>query len=244
MDIVQMTKILDCNVYDSTGRMLVQPALMLLRGRWCWQYHTFWPPCGPVTWKWLIASPSPWMCLILKGRYSKLVFTPTCCLDMKHLKELTSQPSPVSLPSRNVLVWKYWRSVQSDFLVFLSWISHCPITWHWGFSQACKEQHIAVEGHMVYCVLWEGTAECSNTLEDADDSELLPQALVFKPCRKRIYGLLLLNGHGGSSQHLMSHVMSSTLSLLVFTFAVQIVLSKCLTDPCWCCQEAAWTLLL
>lgn len=65
--------------------------------------------------------------------------------------------------------------------------------------KACKEQHIAVEGYMVYCVLWEGMAECSNTLEDADDAELLPQALVFKPCRKHVYGLLLLNGHDGSS---------------------------------------------
>lgn len=74
-------------------------------------------------------------------------------------------------------------------------ISHC------GFSQACREKHIAVEGFMVYCVLWEGITECSNTLEDADDMELLPQALVFKPCRKHTYGLLLLNGHDGNTQY-------------------------------------------
>lgn len=74
-----------------------------------------------------------------------------------------------------------------------------------GFSQACKEQHIAVEGYMVYCVLWEGITECSNTLEDADHTELLPQALVFKPCRKRTYGLLLLNGHYGNAQKRIGH---------------------------------------
>lgn len=54
---------------------------------------------------------------------------------------------------------------------------------------------------MVYCVLWEGITECSNTLEDADDTELLPQALVFKPCRKHTYGLLLLNGHDGNMRY-------------------------------------------
>lgn len=74
------------------------------------------------------------------------------------------------------------------------------------FPKACKEQHISVEGYMVYCVLWEGTTECSNTLEDADDTELLPQALVFKPCRKHIYGLLLLNGHDGNAQPDWLHV--------------------------------------
>lgn len=50
---------------------------------------------------------------------------------------------------------------------------------------------------MVYCVLWEGVVECSNTLEDEDDIELLPQALVYRPCRQLIYGLLLLNEHHG-----------------------------------------------
>lgn len=79
--------------------------------------------------------------------------------------------------------------------IVLIHISHC------GFSQACREKHIAVEGFMVYCVLWEGITECSNTLEDADDTELLPQALVFKPCRKHTYGLLLLNGHDGNMRY-------------------------------------------
>uniref|UniRef100_A0A8C6UWB6 Family with sequence similarity 120B n=1 Tax=Neogobius melanostomus TaxID=47308 RepID=A0A8C6UWB6_9GOBI len=58
--------------------------------------------------------------------------------------------------------------------------------------QACREKHAAAEGFMVYSVVSEGVVECSNSLEDEEDTELLPQALVFKPCRQRIYGLLLL----------------------------------------------------
>ncbi|KAI9542666.1 hypothetical protein NQZ68_017677 [Dissostichus eleginoides] len=64
--------------------------------------------------------------------------------------------------------------------------------------KACRDKHVAAEGFMVYSVLCEGVIECSNTLEDEEDTELLPQALVYKPCRQRIYGLLLLNGHEGS----------------------------------------------
>ncbi|KAK5935131.1 hypothetical protein CgunFtcFv8_020517 [Champsocephalus gunnari] len=64
--------------------------------------------------------------------------------------------------------------------------------------KACREKHVAAEGFMVYSVLCEGVIECSNTLEDEEDTELLPQALVYKPCRQRIYGLLLFNGHEGS----------------------------------------------
>ncbi|XP_073321091.1 constitutive coactivator of peroxisome proliferator-activated receptor gamma [Pagrus major] len=68
--------------------------------------------------------------------------------------------------------------------------------------KACREKHVAVEDFMVYCVVWEGVTECSNTLEDEEDTELLPQALVYKPCRQLIYGLLLLHGHDGSSVNL------------------------------------------
>ncbi|XP_068174692.1 constitutive coactivator of peroxisome proliferator-activated receptor gamma isoform X2 [Antennarius striatus] len=64
--------------------------------------------------------------------------------------------------------------------------------------KACREKHVAVEGFMVYSVLCEGVTECSNTLEDEEDTELIPQALVYKPCRQLIYGLLLLHGHDGS----------------------------------------------
>lgn len=79
---------------------------------------------------------------------------------------------------------------------------------------------------MVYCVLWEGMAECSNTLEDADDAELLPQALVFKPCRKHVYGLLLLNGHDGNTQNQIGHTWTNAHSVVVFNSAAQIVMFK------------------
>lgn len=64
--------------------------------------------------------------------------------------------------------------------------------------KACREKHVAAEGFMVYSVVCEGVTECSNTLEDEEDAELLPQALVYKPSRQRIYGLLLL-GQDGSA---------------------------------------------
>lgn len=70
-----------------------------------------------------------------------------------------------------------------------------------GFPQACREKHVAAEGYMVYNVLCEGVAECSNTLEDEEDAELLPQALVYKPCRQHIYALLL--GHDGRTVKLL-----------------------------------------
>lgn len=65
--------------------------------------------------------------------------------------------------------------------------------------KACREKHAAAEGFMVYTVLCVGVTECSNTLEDEEDTELVPQALVYKPCRQFIYGLLLLLGHDGST---------------------------------------------
>lgn len=52
---------------------------------------------------------------------------------------------------------------------------------------------------MVYGVVCEGVLECSNTLEDEEDAELLPQALVYKLCRQNVYGLLLLHGHDGKT---------------------------------------------
>ncbi|KAM9410593.1 constitutive coactivator of peroxisome proliferator-activated receptor gamma isoform 2-T2 [Pholidichthys leucotaenia] len=68
--------------------------------------------------------------------------------------------------------------------------------------KACRAKHAAAEGFMVYSVVCEGVTECSNTLEDEEDAELLPQALVYKPCRQRIYGLLLLLGQDGSTLEL------------------------------------------
>ncbi|XP_060896059.1 constitutive coactivator of peroxisome proliferator-activated receptor gamma isoform X3 [Labrus mixtus] len=65
--------------------------------------------------------------------------------------------------------------------------------------KACREKHVAADGFMVYSIVCEGVIECSNTLEDEEDTELLPHALVYKPCRQRIYGLVLLHGHDGCS---------------------------------------------
>ncbi|XP_044053955.1 constitutive coactivator of peroxisome proliferator-activated receptor gamma isoform X2 [Siniperca chuatsi] len=65
--------------------------------------------------------------------------------------------------------------------------------------KTCREKHVAADGFMVYSIVCEGVTDCSNTLEDEEDAELLPQALVYKLCRQHIYGLLLLHGHDGSS---------------------------------------------
>ncbi|XP_061621944.1 constitutive coactivator of peroxisome proliferator-activated receptor gamma isoform X2 [Phyllopteryx taeniolatus] len=65
--------------------------------------------------------------------------------------------------------------------------------------KACVEKHVSAEGFMVYNVVCEGVIECSNSLEDEEDRELVPQAVVYKSCRQRIYGLLLLNRHDDST---------------------------------------------
>ncbi|CAB1338387.1 unnamed protein product, partial [Coregonus sp. 'balchen'] len=57
--------------------------------------------------------------------------------------------------------------------------------------KAAKEKHMRAECFMVYNVLYDGVVECSNTLEDREDAELTPQAIVYQPCRERIYGILL-----------------------------------------------------
>ncbi|XP_059201585.1 constitutive coactivator of peroxisome proliferator-activated receptor gamma [Centropristis striata] len=65
--------------------------------------------------------------------------------------------------------------------------------------KACREKHVAAEGFTVYSVVCEGVVQCSNTLEDGENDELLPQALVYKLCRQRTYGLILLHERDGSS---------------------------------------------
>ncbi|XP_061566849.1 constitutive coactivator of peroxisome proliferator-activated receptor gamma [Cololabis saira] len=66
--------------------------------------------------------------------------------------------------------------------------------------KACREKHVAAEGFMVYSVVCAGVTECSNSLEDEEDTELLPQAIVYKTCRQRVYGLLLLLGQDGRTE--------------------------------------------
>lgn len=57
--------------------------------------------------------------------------------------------------------------------------------------QAVKEKHMRAECFIVYNVLYGGIVECSNTLEDEEDEGLVPQTVVFQPCRELIYGILL-----------------------------------------------------
>lgn len=57
--------------------------------------------------------------------------------------------------------------------------------------QADKEKHMWAECFMVYNVLYDVVLECSNTLEDREDAEITPQAIVFQPFRERIYGIQL-----------------------------------------------------
>nr|XP_029541091.1 constitutive coactivator of peroxisome proliferator-activated receptor gamma-like [Oncorhynchus nerka]XP_029541092.1 constitutive coactivator of peroxisome proliferator-activated receptor gamma-like [Oncorhynchus nerka] len=66
--------------------------------------------------------------------------------------------------------------------------------------QAAKEKHMRAECFMVYNVLYDGVVECSNTLEDREDAELTPQAIVYQSCRERIYGILLPTNPDRSGQ--------------------------------------------
>ncbi|KAG9275082.1 constitutive coactivator of peroxisome proliferator-activated receptor gamma [Astyanax mexicanus] len=57
--------------------------------------------------------------------------------------------------------------------------------------QAAKEKHMRAECFISYNVLYDGVVECSNTLEDEEDVELSPQAILYQPIREHIYGVLL-----------------------------------------------------
>lgn len=64
--------------------------------------------------------------------------------------------------------------------------------------EAAVEQHRRAESFFIYNVLYDGVVECSNTLEDEDDMELPPQAILYLPIRERIYGILLPTEPDGS----------------------------------------------
>ncbi len=57
--------------------------------------------------------------------------------------------------------------------------------------QAALEKHTRAECFLLYNVLYDGVVDCSNTLEDENEVELPPQAVLYLPVRERIYGLLL-----------------------------------------------------
>lgn len=73
------------------------------------------------------------------------------------------------------------RSIMALFLFLLS-VS---------MLQAAIEKHTRAECFLIYNVLYDGVVECSNSLEDEDEVELPPQAVLYLPVRERIYGLLL-----------------------------------------------------
>ncbi|CAB1313268.1 unnamed protein product, partial [Coregonus sp. 'balchen'] len=56
---------------------------------------------------------------------------------------------------------------------------------------ADKEKHMRAECFMVHDVLYYDVVECSNTLEDREDAEITPQAIMYQPCRERLYGIEL-----------------------------------------------------
>ncbi|XP_015217999.2 constitutive coactivator of peroxisome proliferator-activated receptor gamma [Lepisosteus oculatus] len=64
--------------------------------------------------------------------------------------------------------------------------------------QAAKEQHVRAESFMVFDVLSAGVVDCSNTLEDEEDTEFPGQAITFRPARERIYGILFAVKQGDS----------------------------------------------
>ncbi|KAI2657548.1 Constitutive coactivator of peroxisome proliferator-activated receptor gamma [Labeo rohita] len=68
--------------------------------------------------------------------------------------------------------------------------------------QAVLEKHTRAECFLLYNVLYDGVVECSNTLEDEDEVEIPPQAVLYLPVRERIYGLLLPVQPDGSTQTL------------------------------------------
>ncbi|KAM4592463.1 constitutive coactivator of peroxisome proliferator-activated receptor gamma [Odontesthes bonariensis] len=118
--------------------------------------------------------------------------------------ELVPQSLNVSAPHRELLkkgIGSYLLPGHKDFE--LVEISSLPSDFEKHVSpeivKACREKHVAAEGFMVYSVVCAGVTECSNSLEDEGDTELLPQAVVYKLCRQRIYGLLLLLGQDGNT---------------------------------------------
>uniref|UniRef100_W5NEK6 Family with sequence similarity 120 member B n=1 Tax=Lepisosteus oculatus TaxID=7918 RepID=W5NEK6_LEPOC len=64
--------------------------------------------------------------------------------------------------------------------------------------KAAKEQHVRAESFMVFDVLSAGVVDCSNTLEDEEDTEFPGQAITFRPARERIYGILFAVKQGDS----------------------------------------------
>lgn len=72
--------------------------------------------------------------------------------------------------------------------------------------QAAIEKHTRAECFLIYNVLYDGVVDCSNSLEDEDEVELPPQAILYLPVRERIYGLLLPVQPGAFMENVMFYV--------------------------------------
>lgn len=86
--------------------------------------------------------------------------------------------------------------------------------------QAALEKHTRAECFLVYNVLYDGVVECSNTLEDEDEVELPPQAVLYLPVRERIYGLLLPLPPGPFRFCVYSEFMEHILFIMLFCYVV------------------------
>uniref|UniRef100_A0A8C5M7J2 Constitutive coactivator of peroxisome proliferator-activated receptor gamma n=1 Tax=Leptobrachium leishanense TaxID=445787 RepID=A0A8C5M7J2_9ANUR len=64
--------------------------------------------------------------------------------------------------------------------------------------QIVLDDHFKGDNVMICNVLFNGVADCSNTLEDDDDREIPGQALVYKLARQHIYAILFGTGAGGT----------------------------------------------
>uniref|UniRef100_A0A8C5PBE5 Constitutive coactivator of peroxisome proliferator-activated receptor gamma n=1 Tax=Leptobrachium leishanense TaxID=445787 RepID=A0A8C5PBE5_9ANUR len=62
--------------------------------------------------------------------------------------------------------------------------------------QIVLDDHFKGDNVMICNVLFNGVADCSNTLEDDDDREIPGQALVYKLARQHIYAILFGTGAG------------------------------------------------
>lgn len=86
--------------------------------------------------------------------------------------------------SLRLVLNKHARPIRSNMTLFLFLLSV-------SMSQAAMEKHTRAECFLVYNVLYDGVVDCSNSLEDEDEVELPPQAVLYLPVRERIYGLIL-----------------------------------------------------
>ncbi|XP_051780226.1 constitutive coactivator of peroxisome proliferator-activated receptor gamma isoform X3 [Erpetoichthys calabaricus] len=127
-----------------------------------------------------------------------------CLCSSDRIKEMARLP--ISEEVRNLLergIHSYLLPAQQSPWIIskkdnISDIPSCVMEICEDVLKIAREQHIKAEGFMVYNVLSVGEVECSNTLEDPNETELPGQAFVFREARQRIYTLLLSAQHDSS----------------------------------------------